>query len=214
MQTVLVISPHPDDEAIGCGGTICRHIAAGDRVEVIFLTSGEKGGHGRSETETISLREDEARLAAEILNIAAIEFWREPDGRFSATTQNVERLIKKIDQVKPALIYAPHFKEQHPDHIAAANLVMSATGDLNSGIAKPVIYMYEVWTPIQEMDHIVDITDFISVKLKAIRAYKSQCEVLKFDEAIKGLNRYRGEMHCWPGGDYAEVFSIQKVKAK
>ena len=43
MNRVMVISPHPDDESIGCGGTICRHVAAGEPVHVELLTSGEKG---------------------------------------------------------------------------------------------------------------------------------------------------------------------------
>ena len=70
----------------------------------------------------------------------------------------------------------------------------------------PVVAMYEVWTPLQEMDEIVDISAYLDEKLAVVRAHKSQCDVLKFDEAIRGLNRYRGEMHSWPGGDYAEVF--------
>jgi LmbE family N-acetylglucosaminyl deacetylase len=66
--------------------------------------------------------------------------------------------------------------------------------------------MYEVWTPLQRIDEIVDISPYVKTKRAAIRAYKCQCDVLAFDEAILGLNRYRGEMHSWPGGDYAEIF--------
>ncbi len=66
--------------------------------------------------------------------------------------------------------------------------------------------MYEVWTPLQEMDHIEDISDVIDDKIAAVRAYRTQCNVLRFDDAILGLNRYRGEMHSWPGGPYAEIF--------
>ena len=68
--------------------------------------------------------------------------------------------------------------------------------------------MYEVWTPIREIDHIVDITPFVDVKRAAIESYESQCAVMAFDDAILGLNRYRGEMHCWPDGEYAEVFAL------
>ena len=82
MQHILVISPHPDDESIGCGGTICTHAAAGDKVELIVLTSGEKGGHGSSEDETIIIREEEAAAAAAILGIANILFFQPNDLHF------------------------------------------------------------------------------------------------------------------------------------
>jgi LmbE family N-acetylglucosaminyl deacetylase len=74
--------------------------------------------------------------------------------------------------------------------------------------------MYEVWTPLTEIDEIVDITPYIDAKLEAVRAYTSQCAVLRFDDAFLGLARYRGEMFCWPKpypayGRYAEAFRKQ-----
>ena len=72
--------------------------------------------------------------------------------------------------------------------------------------------MFEVWTPMQRMDEVVDISPFIHVKLAAIRAHQSQCEVMRFDEAFLGLGRYRGAMHSWPGGDYAEIFTRLRLR--
>lgn len=66
--------------------------------------------------------------------------------------------------------------------------------------------MYEGWTPLQRIDHIVDISPYVDVKRAAIKAHKSKCAVMDFEEALLGLNRYRGAMHSWPGGDYAENF--------
>lgn len=206
MKNILVISPHPDDEAIGCGGTICKHIAEGDSVIVVFLTSGEKGGHGKSEEETIKIREQESKNAANIFKLKHIEFWTEPDGHFEADEILLLRLVNFIIEADIQIIYVTHEKEEHPDHIAAAKFVKQAINQLPENILAPTVWMYEVWTPIQRMDHIVDISAYVDTKRKAILAYKSQCDVLAFDEAILGLNRYRGEMHSWPGGDYAEVF--------
>ena len=208
-MNILVISPHPDDEAIGCGGTISKHIEDGDKVEVIFLTSGEKGGHGKSEVETIKIREEEAKEAKEILQISNIDFWREPDGKFEITEKNINRLLKILDALRPNIVYVPHQDEHHQDHREAALLVRHVVNNLNGPMEKPVVYMYEVWTPIQQIDHIVDISPYVELKRQAILAHKSQCSVLKFEEAILGLNRYRGEMHSWPGGDYAEIFMKQ-----
>jgi len=209
-MNILVISPHPDDESIGCGGTICKHIAEGDQVEVIFLTSGEKGGHGRTEEETIALRENESKEAIRILQVSSMELWKQPDGDCKAGKSNVSRLLKKIREYHPSLIYVTHDREDHNDHKAAAKIVKKAVSQLSKK-KMPRVLMYEVWTPLQEMDLIVDISAHIETKRMAIRAHQSQCDVLQFDEAILGLNRYRGEMHSWPGGDYAEVFKEMKV---
>jgi len=206
MAKVLVISPHPDDDVIGCGGTIRQHIISGDIVEVIYLTSGENGIRGRSKADTMYIREKEAAAAAGILQISNIDFWREPDGKLQASKKNIQHLLQMIMNFNPGIIYVTHNKEDHQDHRAAASLVSKSFRLLNATV-KPVVWMYEVWTPIQKIKHIVDITPYIDSKCQAIQAHQSQCNLLRFDEAILGLNRYRGEMHSWPGGPYAEIFT-------
>ena len=209
---ILVISPHPDDEAIGCGGTIRKHIVDGDVVEAIFLTSGEKGGHaGLPEPELIRIREHESKKAQEILGVNKIEFWRQRDGNFQVTQENLRRLQDKLNTLQPQVVYVPHEQESHPDHRASADLVRRAAAALPGPVSKPRVYMYEVWTPIQKIDHIVDISDYVDIKRQAIQAYETQCSVMKLDEAILSLNRYRGEMHSWPGGDYAEIFTSMDI---
>ena len=210
MSRVLVLSPHPDDEALGCGGTLCKHVRAGDVVEAVFLTSGEQGGHGRAADETRRIRVAEARRAAKILGIKHIEFWGEPDGALHVTRRLVDRLRTMLKESRPDIVYLPHDRETHPDHRAAGRLLRAALRDSQGRPMRPTIRMFEVWTPIQRLDEVVDISPYIQTKLRAIRAYRSQCEVLKFDDAMLGLSRYRGEMHSWPGGDYAEVFMVQQ----
>ncbi len=208
MARVLVVSPHPDDESIGCGGTLRKHVLQGDSVHIIFLTSGERGGHGRSPEETKRIREREAKRAAAILGVAHIEFWRERNGGLRVTDRLIRRLRAKLIAWKPAVLYVTHDREQHVEHRAAARLVRRAMAGLPRSAKKPRALMFEVWTPLQRMDEIVDISRYIKTKLAAIRAHKSQCDVVQFDEAFLGLSRYRGELHSWPGGDYAEIFTL------
>src|SRR5687767_8382251 len=66
---VLVIAPHPDDECIGCGGAICRHVQRGDKVHAVFLTSGELGLKELPREQAWQMREEEARNAAKILQL-------------------------------------------------------------------------------------------------------------------------------------------------
>jgi LmbE family N-acetylglucosaminyl deacetylase len=206
VSRILVISPHPDDESIGCGGTLRHHTLQGDSVQVLFLTSGEAGGHGRSAEETARVREEEAYVAAGILGISQIEFWHEPDGKLSVTQHLVDRLCAKLEHWQPATIYVTHDREMLADHRAAARLVKRALSGRSNFDHKPRVLMFEVWTPLQQMNQIVDISPYVDDKVAAIRSYRSQCEAMRFDEAAIALNRYRGELHSWPGGNYAEIF--------
>lgn len=204
MSNVLVVGAHPDDEAIGAGGTLRRHALAGDHVRAVFLTSGEAGGHGIDRPgET---REREARAAAEILGIADVEFWHEPDGALRARRELIDRVARLIAKTRTALVYTPHHADDHPDHRAAARIVRQAAAQARRRVQ---VRYFEIWSPISEVDEAVDISDVIEDKLRAIRAYRSQCAVMGFDDAFKGLARYRGEMHSWPGGPYAEAFATR-----
>src|SRR5688572_6970616 len=159
MSRVLVLSPHPDDEAIGLGGTLRRGVERGDVIEVIFLTSGEKGVKGKTPGDVIRMREAEARAAAIILGYDQLEFWREADGALQPTPELVERLQRKIQDVRPDLVYVPHEAEMHADHRAAAQLVASTVATLNHHA--PDVFMYEVWTPLQQIHRVEDISEQI-----------------------------------------------------
>jgi len=202
VRTVLVLSPHPDDESVGCGGALRAHVLDGDDVHVVFLTSGEAGGHGQPPEVVGPRREREAHAAAAVLGVAGTEFWRLPDGRTRATRDLSERFAKRMLDLGADVVYAPHRGEQHTDHRTAARVAASARD-----AADVEIRYFEVWTPITAIDVIVDISVHIDTKVEAIRCYESQCNIMRFDEAALGLARWRGEMHSWPGGPYAEVFS-------
>lgn len=204
MSRVLVVGAHPDDEAIGCGGTLRLHALDGDRLSAVFLTSGESGGHGIEDPG--GTREREARDAAAVLGIEDLHFWREPDARLRARDELVRRLAKLIAGLRPSLVYAPHRGDDHPDHRAASRIVHRAAAAAGRSVE---VRCFEIWSPLAEMEHVIDISDVLEDKLRAIRAYRSQCAVMRFDEAFRGLARYRGEMHSWPGGPYAEVFSAR-----
>jgi LmbE family N-acetylglucosaminyl deacetylase len=204
---VLIISPHPDDEAIGCGGTLRKHVEDGDVVSVAFLTSGEAGGHDRPPDETASVREAEARLAADILGYHHLWFWRYPDGGLDGCDALGPRMLEILQSDTWDRVYVPHERESHRDHQGAARAVLAAVRCLED-TARPLVLGYEVWTPLQELDVIVDVTPHMEVKLAAVRAHASQCTAVQFDEAVRALNRYRGELHSWPGGPYAEVFKV------
>ena len=201
---VLVVSPHPDDEAIGCGGAIRAHVELGDEVHVLHLTSGELGVPGGEATSEV--REAEAEAASQILGTSSVTFWREPDGNLRVTELSVRRLRDFLIEMKPDRIYVTHFADAHTDHAAAAQLVLGAV-KLAPGAQ---VLMYEVWTPLQRYDVVVDIARIISYKRSAIRAHESQDRRNSFSEAALALAHFRGLL-AGQQKMYAEVFEIMPV---
>jgi len=200
---ILVIAPHPDDEAIGCGGVLCRHAGAGDQIAAVFLTSGELGLKRLPREEAWGIREGEARGAAEILGIGSLTFLRLPDwlvGEDVAAAASALRPV--LAQEKPDLIYLPHPEDGHPDHRAALPVLRAALADLD-GLA-PRLLSYEIWTPLSRHDQVHDITAVMARKLRALRAHRSQLDEFDYVRAVNGLNAFRGALagKC----RYAEVF--------
>lgn len=200
---VMVIAPHPDDEAIGCGGSICLHSARGDHVTAVFLTSGEQGLKHLAREKAWRVREAEARKSAAILGIANPEFLRLADWSSREHIRNAyPRLRAVLEREMAELIYLPHPQEWHPDHQAALPCLRAALCGWRG--RKPVLRGYEVWTPLGRYDEVVDISKVMRRKLRALRAHRSQVRAWDYERAITGLNQYRGVMAAKCA--YAEVF--------
>src|SRR5438876_784267 len=95
-MNVLVLAPHPDDESIGCGGTICLHTGRGDRVAIAFLTSGELGLSELPQEKARGVREREAERAAEILGIASLNFFRFADRHVGDQVEKAAEALRPI----------------------------------------------------------------------------------------------------------------------
>ena len=200
---VLVLAPHPDDEVLGCGGALCQHTAAGDRVVVVFLTSGELGLKHLPREEAWRVREREARSAAKLLGLTSVEFLRGPDwGLADAKTKIARQLRAVLQREAPELIYLPHPGDWHPDHQATLPLLRAAFTGV--GGKTPELRAYEVWTPLPEFDQVIDITTLMPRKLRALRAHKSQLNGFDYVRAVKGLNQFRGALAA--KRPFAEVF--------
>jgi LmbE family N-acetylglucosaminyl deacetylase len=205
MANVLVIAPHPDDESIGCGGSLRLHALRGDRIHVLFLTSGELGLKTLPREEAWRIREAEAQAAASVLGIAQTDFLRQPDGSVHDHLSDCIAAVQSIVRTDtPATLYVPHAAEWHPDHRAAANIVRQTLAD--PAIPTPHCRFYEIWTPLTTFDEIEDISATMEDKRKAIRCHQSQIADIAYDRAIAGLNQYRGLIG--PRCEYAEVFQL------
>jgi N-acetylglucosamine malate deacetylase 1 len=202
-MNVLVVAPHPDDESLGCGGALCLHHKRGDRITAVFLTSGELSIKDLPPETVWQIREQEAQYAAKVLGLAETKFLRFPDWYLNDHTLDAsDKMASILAREKPDLIYLPHDREWHPDHKAAVPIIRRALRQVSVG--KPILRAFEVWTPLTEYTHVEDITEVMPLKLRAICLHLSQLKDFAYDQAIQGLNRYRG---CFAAKcRYAEVF--------
>jgi len=191
-MNVLVLAPHPDDETIGCGGSVCLHARRGDRVTVVFLTSGELGLKDLPARRARAVREREAQAAAKRLGIARLHFLRHPDWFLGEHITAAARDLRPILlREQPDLVYAPHEADAHPDHQATLSVLRSAARRTKIACA---VRAYEVWTPLAAFDHVEDISRVMTTKLAALREHRSQLSEFDYLRAVRGLNAFRGEL--------------------
>lgn len=183
-RSVLVLAPHPDDEVLGCGGSIIRHVQSGVPVRVVIVTDGAMG-EGASRAEKAAVREAESRGAAEILGYGEPEFWRLPDQGVAYNESLVQRLVDAMGDAD--LVYAPSLLEMHPDHRILAMAAAEAVRRHGGGAR---IAFYEVGVPLRP-NLLLDISAVEARKQAAVRCFASQLIVQPYDDHIAALNRFR-----------------------
>jgi LmbE family N-acetylglucosaminyl deacetylase len=214
-MNILVFSPHPDDDLIGCGGSMIRHLQAGHHLTVAYMTSGEAGSLNYGKAELAGLREQEARAATGILGIDDLVFLRNADGYLAYDRENLIRLTNLVRERKPQTVYIPHARDGHKDHRITHELVVEAVRRARGPWfqecagqpwAVDALLCYEVWTPLQEISYVEDITAVMPLKIKALEQHRSQLRDISYEEAVQCLNRYRGI--TTGRGQYCECFQV------
>ena len=219
---VLVLAPHMDDEVIGCGGVLARHVAAGARVAVAYMTDGRGPAPSpagvtateiaASRLEVSATRRREAHAAAAILGIEELYFLDAIDGSLRPDDVVVEALARRVTELRPEIIYLPFAMDMHGDHWQT-NLVFAACVDRLPPrlLQHAVCRGYEVGTPAVA-NRLADITAVMDVKRAALRAFPSQLEHKDYVRCVEGLNAYRS-ITFGRGRGYAEAFHESSVAA-
>jgi LmbE family N-acetylglucosaminyl deacetylase len=201
-ERVLVVAPHPDDEAVGCGGYLLRLAEQGGEITVLFMTDGERGVGCQALAAAAATRRDEAHGAARLLHVRRLVHWSLPDGDLSVESGAAARLSRLVRQLAAQVVLVPHEREAHPDHAAVAQL--AAHLDVRPDVT---VMTYEVWTP-QEPGCVVDVTAQMSRKLEAVRTYRSQCQRFNLETLVTGLGQYRAAWSRMRAWRFAEAFGI------
>jgi len=218
-KTVLVVAAHSDDEALGCSGTISKHIEQGDSVHLLFMTDGVASRSAKVNNKKKRLTA--AQGVAEILGVDTLTNLNFPDNRMDSIPllDVVKEIEDKISQVQPEVIYTHHIGDLNIDHQITHKAVITACRP-HPGFCVRKIYAFEVlssteWqTPGVESfcpNMFIDITDYIDIKKQVLKVYSAEMHQTphsrSIDNAIR-LNAVRGNSI---GVDYAEAFVLIRM---
>ncbi len=205
MAKILVFAPHPDDEILGCGGTMIKHIEKGDEVYVCIVTKGVLPLFRPEGTEKTR---GEARRCHQFIGVKKTIFLDFPavmidkENRYEVNG----KILGVITEVKPDEVYIPHWGDMQKDHQIVAEACMVALRPKYEPKVKR-IYSYETmsetaWNaPSVQNEFIpnvyVDITEALNLKLEALRFFESQISPFpdaRSIESVEALAKYRGAL--------------------
>ena len=173
---ILAFGAHPDDVELAAAGTLIKAARGGSFTGVIALTRGEMGTRGTLET-----RAREFDAASAVMGLGHHEMLSLPDGHLAPDDPSRDAVIREIREHRPRIVLAPHGEDRHPDHGAASRIVTEAVflsglhrWDTGQEPWRPseIVYYMSSWE--FEPGFIVDISDVIDDKRRAIQAYGTQ----------------------------------------
>jgi len=216
---VIVVSAHPDDEILGCGGTLVKHKEAGDEIAWLITTNiFEKQGFSK---ERINTRQEEILSISKRLEIK--EVYKLDYPTMTLTDETLIEMIPRIGNIfkayQPEVIYILNRSDAHSDHLITFKGVLACTKSFRYPFVKKVL-MYECISETEFgpalpenifiPNYFVDISESIDEKIELMQIYESELGNHPFPrsiENIKALAHFRGAS---VGVNYAEAFQLLK----
>lgn len=219
MRKVVVVAPHPDDETLGCGGTLLRHIKEGDEVHWLVVTSMSKAS-GFTEKQ-IKKRKNEMFKVFNAYNFSNIHELNFPPAALDTIPkgQLISAIAEVFTKIEPEIIYTVNRNDAHSDHELVYDSVMSSTKSFRYPFVKRVL-AYETMSETEfgmkpedggfRPNVFINIEDYIEKKLSILEFYESEISDFPFPRsrvALKALAQLRGaQSNCHA----AEAFTLIK----
>lgn len=221
MEKILVVAAHPDDEILGCGGTIKRFIDEGNEAYSLILSDGTTSRYGKITTEVTEEIENrfwERVSAGKIIGYKEIFQCKFKDNSFDKECLlNIVKAVEKyIDLVKPSIIFTHHYGDLNIDHQITFKAVQTAARPIKDFPVKE-IYCFETFSSTEWSflnndkfipNYFVNIEDTIKDKLQAMECYQSEIRKYPHPRSLEGLEVCAKRWGSVIGCNYAEAFEI------
>lgn len=203
MRNILVVAAHPDDEILGVGGTVARHVAEGDKVYAIILGEGQtsRGDHREDiSSEVVAELHKNTMESAKAVGYSDVFFADFPDNRFDQVDllDIVKEVERKVRELKPEIIYTHYSGDLNIDHQYTARAVLTATRPIGDYCVKE-IYAFETLSSSEwNFDYsaqpafcpnvFVDITKYYDKKEQAMNCYVSELCEFPHPRSLTGMD--------------------------
>jgi len=206
-MNILIISPHGDDEVLGCGGTIKKHTLNGDDVYLCIVTVPTLP---KWDSKYIANRKNEISSSSKILGIKAhmeLGYNTTELDNYSAS-DIIDNLVKVKNDTHPDIVYIPFYGDLHQDHRTLFNMCMIAFKDINKIISYETLSETELGINSFKPNLYVDIKSTMKYKLEAMKCYKSELKEYPHCRSIKGIENLAMKRGNEVGLEYAESFIL------
>ncbi len=185
---VLVVAAHPDDEVLGCGGSIARMAHEGDEVFIAILGEGITSRHAQrqeADPAAVAALHRRSKEVAQLLGAKDLFMHSLPDNRFDAVPllEVVKLLEDLVSKLQPEVVYTQHGGDLNVDHVVTFRATLTATRPM-AGRPVRALYSYEVasssewafqqFSPVFHPSLFVDIEATLEIKIRAMQAYESE----------------------------------------
>jgi len=200
---ILMIAPHPDDETLGCGGTLTLLKQRGCQIKIVIITDGHRGDpSGYLAAENIIQRRQQESLAAlDILGIKDVVFLDQPDGCYQHTSQIASQLSQVLENYVADWLLIPSVLDYHRDHVGISLSMLDLWQQRG---CRERLFLYETWGTIPAT-WVVDITAVFVLKQQATQCYELPLKYCDYLTACTGMANYRG-LYLPPPNRQAEAF--------
>ena len=216
-NNVLIIAAHPDDEILGCGGTIAKHIFNNDLVTILFICDGETSRE--KNLQQLQYRNKSAKKASKLLGCQDPIFLNFPDNRLDSVIflEIVQKIELYIEKIKPNIIYTHHYNDLNIDHQLTCKSVITACRPLPGHYVKS-IFLFEVmssseWGIFNEKfipNKFIDITVHKDKKEEALKVYKNEMRDYPHPRSKKNIDAIEQLRGSVSNIEYAEAFQIYR----
>jgi LmbE family N-acetylglucosaminyl deacetylase len=218
----LVIAAHPDDEVLGCGGTVAQLCREGTEVHVLIVASGLTSRidfDGSRDADLIKLHHERAQRAGSILGVRSVSVLGMPDQRLDTLPllEITQALEREIERIHPDTIFTQHGGDLNLDHALLYRATLTATRPVLGSVVRRV-YAYEVassteWAfqrfePRFSPNVFFGIADTLEVKVAAMQIYESEARLFPHPRSPEALRAAAVRWGSVVGVDAAEAFEL------